>query len=78
MLNITEGQKESIIEEILYSNGYAHEDIEFRGDPGKKYVRIGYWERLSASEQAQLDSLLAEYCIDGDDDTSDAFFYWIK
>ncbi len=78
MLNITEAQKESIIEEILYSNGYAHEDIEFRGDPGKKYVRIGYWERLSAPEQAQLDTLLKEDCIAADDDTLDAFFYWIK
>lgn len=78
MLNITEGQKESIIEEILYSNGYAHEDIEFYGDPGKKYVRIGYWERLSASEQAQLDTLLEEDYVDGDDDTLDYFFYWIK
>jgi ribosome maturation factor RimP len=78
MLNITEAQKESIIEEILYSNGYELSEIQFRNDNGKKWVRIGYWQRLSASEQAQLDTLLEEDCIAADDDTLDAFFYWIK
>jgi hypothetical protein len=78
MLNITEGQKASMIKEILYSNGYELSEIQFCNDNGTKYVRIGYWQRLSASEQAQLDALLEEDFVDGDDDTKDYFFYWIK
>lgn len=76
-MNLTDAQKQSTIEEILYSNGYERGEIIFAGDPGKRYARIHYWQRLSASEQAQLDTLLAEDSIDGDG-TWELFFYWIK
>lgn len=78
MIQLTYNEKLLTIKDILYSNGHNLEDIQFFEDWGAPYVRIGYWERLSASEQTQLDMLLKEDCIDGDGDTLDFFFYWIE
>jgi hypothetical protein len=69
--------QEATIEEILYSNGYEKNEIQFHGDDGKRYLRINYWERLSPSEQAQLDTLVVEESID-DSDTITLFLYIIK
>jgi hypothetical protein len=54
------------IQEILESNGIAAKDIQFRGE--NRYLRVGYWERLSQHALQQLGSRIAGEVDFYDDD----------
>ena len=61
------------VESILIANGYAPEDIQFRQDD--RYLRVGYWQRLSSNVESQLSGMIKEIVDIDDDDCGTRYFY---
>jgi len=61
------------VESILIANGYAPEDIQFRQED--RYLRIGYWRRLSDEAFDQLKVYIKEVVDMYDDDCGYLCFY---
>jgi hypothetical protein len=67
---------EKSIETILVLNGYAESEIQFRDN--NRYLRIGYWQQLTAKAAKQLESYIDEVVDMYDDDCGLLFFYTLK
>jgi hypothetical protein len=67
---------EKSIETILVLNGYAESEIQFRDN--NRYLRIGYWQQLTAKAAKQLESYIDEVVDMYDDDCGLLFFYILK
>lgn len=70
-------ENEVIIRDLLVQNGVKERDIEFKGPLGDRYVRIGYWNRLSDAVVTELEQFVDEDSFE-DDDTGTGFLYKIK
>lgn len=70
-------ENEVIIRDLLVQNGVKERDIEFKGSFGDRYVRIGYWNRLSDAVVTELELFVDEDSFE-DDDTGTGFLYKIK
>jgi hypothetical protein len=68
---LTDFEKE--IENILISNGIKKEEIQFRQDD--RYLRVGYWQRLSSNVESQLSGMIKEIVDIDDDDCGTRYFY---
>lgn len=64
---------EQEIENILINNGIKKEEIQFRQDD--RYLRVGYWQRLSSNVESQLSSMIKEIVDIDDDDCGTRYFY---
>lgn len=64
---------EQEIENILINNGIKKEEIQFRQDD--RYLRVGYWQRLSINVESQLSSMIKEIVDIDDDDCGTRYFY---
>jgi len=67
----TDFEKE--IETILINNGIKKEEIQFRQED--RYLRVGYWERLSDNVVSQISSMIKEVVDIEDDDCGTRYFY---
>jgi len=67
----TDFEKE--IETILINNGIKKEEIQFRQDD--RYLRVGYWQRLSSNVESQLSGMIKEIVDIDDDDCGTRYFY---
>lgn len=70
-------ENEVVIRDLLVQNGMKERDIEFKGPLGDRYVRIGYWNRLSEAALCELEQFVDEDSFE-DDDTGTGFLYKIK
>jgi hypothetical protein len=73
---------EQTIFDLLVENGIKPEEIQFRGGPnhshgGRRYLRVGYWQRLKPELYQQLEVLLTED-DDYDDDCGYLFSYHFR
>lgn len=64
---------EKQIETILINNGIKKEEIQFRQED--RYLRVGYWERLSDNVVSQISSMIKEVVDIEDDDCGTRYFY---
>lgn len=64
---------EQEIENILVNNGIKKEEIQFRQDD--RYLRVGYWQRLSSNVESQLSGMIKEIVDIDDDDCGTRYFY---
>ena len=64
---------EQEIENILINNGIKKEEIQFRQDD--RYLRVGYWQRLSSNVESQLSGMIKEIVDIDDDDCGTRDFY---
>ena len=64
---------EQEIENILINNGIKKEEIQFRHDD--RYLRVGYWQRLSSNVESQLSGMIKEIVDIDDDDCGTRYFY---
>lgn len=64
---------EQEIENILVNNGIKKEEIQFRQDD--RYLRVGYWQRLSSNVESQLSGMIKEIVDIDDDDCGTHYFY---
>jgi hypothetical protein len=64
---------EQEIENILINNGIKKEEIQFRQDD--RYLRVGYWQRLSSNVESQLSGMIKEIVDIDDDDCGTRYFY---
>lgn len=64
---------EQEIENILINNGIRKEEIQFRQDD--RYLRVGYWQRLSSNVESQLSGMIKEIVDIDDDDCGTRYFY---
>ena len=67
---------EQEIENILINNGIKKEEIQFRQDD--RYLRVGYWQRLSSNVESQLSGMIKEIVDIDDDDCGTRYFYRLK
>jgi len=67
---------ETNIEEILVELGIRREDIQFRDED--RYLRVGYWERLSENAKDRLGDLITSEEPMYDDDCGWLFLYHIS
>jgi hypothetical protein len=67
---------ETNIEEILVESGIRREDIQFRDED--RYLRVGYWERLSENAKDRLGDLITSEEPMYDDDCGWLFLYHIS
>lgn len=73
---------EEAIEKILLFNGAIQEEIQFRGGPdhshgGSRYLRYGYWQRLSPQVLFEISHWVKEQDF-YDDDCGDLYSYRFK
>ncbi len=66
-------QFETEVENILMDNGYKREDIQFRDSD--RYLRVGYWRRLSDKTLDMLGNRIMERVDMYDDDCRWLFYY---
>jgi hypothetical protein len=67
---------EITIENILTDSGIEQSEIQFRGD--KRYLRVGYWNRLSEDILARLNNYVKGESEMYDEDCGYLFYYEIK
>jgi hypothetical protein len=64
---------EKVIEIILTNNGIKQDEIQFR--QCDRYLRVGYWGRLSNNIMSQLSGMIKEEVDVYDDDCGTLYFY---
>jgi hypothetical protein len=66
-------QFETEVENILVNNGYKRDNIQFRDSD--RYLRVGYWKRLSDETLNMLGDRIVERVDMYDDDCRWLFYY---
>jgi hypothetical protein len=66
-------QFETEVENILVNNGYKRDNIQFRDSD--RYLRVGYWKRLSDETLDMLGDRIVERVDMYDDDCRWLFYY---
>lgn len=60
---------EQSIKDQLIQNGLTEKEIQFRGEPDRRYIRYAYWKQLTESQIKGLNLIEDIYeDDDGDDD----------
>jgi len=67
---------EVAIESILTESGISQNEIQFRGD--ERYLRIGYWSKLSHEAKEMLGNLIQDEIDFFDDDCGWLFHYTVR
>jgi len=68
---------------VLINSSFVAKDVEFIGGPnhlhgGRRYVRIGYWQRLDESVYNEIKHYVTEELVDDDPEKLPEFAYFFN